>query len=160
MTWRLPLAAAVVVVVTAAEFLAVGHGSGCDPFGPTSNGQKPLDLAYLKAHSRHLTGSLALGSPQVTGQYQSRDPRNFAVEVSVAEYSIAVGFPTTDAQNPFYGMGPARRVIIVVSYGSFKWVFSGDFAAQPVGPMPYSVGMVAVDARDGTALTSHFPICR
>jgi hypothetical protein len=134
---------------------------GCQPFWPTPNRTKALDLAFLKAHSRPTQGSLVLTSPAVIQYFQSRDPRNFAVEVSVEEYGVAFGLPSSDAQNHFYRMSPARRVILVFSYGTFQWQLTGDFAAQTVPDfISYSVGMVGLDAHDGTVLTGEMPVCK
>lgn len=135
--------------------------AGCQPFLPTPNRTKPLDLAYLKAQSRHTEGNLDLSSPAVTRHFLSQDRRNFAVEVSVSEYSVAFGLPETDMQNPFYRMDPARRMILVVSYGHFVYVFAGDFAAQRApDPADYSVGAVALDAREGSVLTGIDAVCK
>lgn len=128
---------------------------------PTPNRTKALDLAYLKAQSRHTQGNLDLSSPAVTAHFLSQDRRNFAVEVSVSEYSVAFGLPQTDMQNPFYRMGPARRIILVISYGHFVYVFGGDFAAQRApDSASYSVGALALDARDGSVLTGIDAVCK
>jgi|GEM_PF-5582285 len=134
---------------------------GCQPFWPTPNRTKALDLSFLKAHSRPTQGNLAFTSPAVTQYFQSHDPRNFAVEVSVEEYSFAFGLPSSDARNPFYRLSPARRVILVFSYGTFEWHVGADFAAQAAPSVyPYSVGMVGLDAHDGTVLTGEMPVCK
>ena len=128
---------------------------------PTPNRTKALDLGFLRAHSRHTQGSLDLSSVAVTHHFQSEDARNFAIEVSVSEYSVAFGLPQTDMQNPFYLMDPGKRVILVVSYGHFVYVFNGDFAAQRApDPASYSVGALALDARDGSVLTGLMAVCK
>ena len=134
---------------------------GCQPFWPTPNRTKPLNLTYLKAHSHHADGSLSLSSPTVIGHFQSRDARNFAAEVSVAEYGVAFGLPNTDAQNVFYRMDPARRVILVTSYGTFEEPLTVVFSS-PTDPRstPYSVGVLGLDASNGTVLTAQMPICK
>jgi hypothetical protein len=153
-----------VIAAVAVTLLAVRPQphQGCQPFWPTPNRTNPLNLAYLKAHSQHTDGSLPLSSPTVTGHFQSRDPRNFAAEVSVAEYSVAFGLPATDMQNPFYRMAPARRLIVVVSYGSFQEPLNMEFGS-PADPraIPYSVGVLGLDASDGTLLTAaQIPVCK
>jgi hypothetical protein len=134
---------------------------GCQPFWPTPNRTKALDLGFLKAHSRRTQGSIALNSTEVTRYFQSRDPRNFAVEVSIAEYGVAFRLPNNDAQNHFYRLNPSQRVVLVFSYGPFDWRFGGDFAAQAAPrSIPYSVGMVGLDAKDGSLLADLTPVCK
>jgi hypothetical protein len=58
-------------------------------------------------------------------------------------------------------LSPARRVILVFSYGRFEWHLSADFAAQAAPDFyPYSVGMVGLDAHDATILTAQTPVCK
>jgi len=152
----------VAVVGATMLFLWPQPHQGCEPFWPTPNRTRGLDLGFLRAHSEHTQGSLELKSPAVTQHFQSHDPRNFAAEVSVAEYSVAFGLPNTDAQNPFYGKDPRLRVIVVTSYGSFGYRLGFTELAPPSGsdPVPYSVGVQGLNAADGTVLTGDMPVCK
>jgi hypothetical protein len=140
----------------------------CEPVFPSPNLRHGLDLSYLKAHNHHTPGSIALDSAPVKSLFISRDPRNFAVEVSVGEYSTAFGLPATDAQNIFYGHDPAyrndplRRVVLGFSRGEFDWKFAGDTAASGPGTLhwPYRVGMGAVDAQTGRLIVDQTPACK
>jgi hypothetical protein len=165
--WRRGGVLAAALLAAASVFvLLIGPGqasSACQPVFPAPNRPNGLDLAYLKAHSQHMAGDLALGSAAVTNRFTSRDPRNFAVDVSVGEYATAFGLPATDAQNVLYGLDPGRRVILVFSYGDFVWTFSGDSAASvPHQPRdePYRVGMAAVDAQTGSLSFGQTPVCK
>jgi hypothetical protein len=140
----------------------------CEPVFPSPNRPHGLDLSYLKAHNHHTAGNVALDSAQVKSLFISHDPRNFAVEVSVGEYSVAFGLPATDAQNIFYGHDPAyrndpsRRVILGFSRGEFDWKFAGDTAASGSGTLhwSYRVGMGAVDAQTGNVIVDQTPVCK
>ena len=147
--------------------LVVGNGlvttpTECQPVWPTLNNPNGLKLSYLKVHSYHAAGSIALDSPSVVAQFTSADPRNFAAEESIADYSTAFGLPVTDAQNRFYGFDPSRRVILIFSYGVFDWKFSGDTAAGGGTGLDkqYRVGMSAIDAQAGNILFGQIPVCR
>ena len=116
----------------------------------------------MKAKNHEAAGTIGLGSEPVTARFISSDSRNFAVQVSVDEYSRAFGLPATDAQNIFYGSDPSRRVILVFSYGRFDWTFSGDTAASARGVrnVPYSVAMAALDPQTGYVIIERVPTCK
>ncbi|HET9850002.1 MAG TPA: hypothetical protein VFR68_15810 [Candidatus Dormibacteraeota bacterium] len=152
------------VLVSIAVALALQSGptvGDCQPVFPTANAPHVLDLAYLKARNYQAAGTIDIGSDVVNSHFQSGDSRNFAVQVSVAEYSAAFGLPATDAQNIFYGSDPARRVILVFSYGSFVWHFSGDTAAGGgVSDKDFHVAMAALDAKTGDLINDQVPTCK
>src|SRR5438309_6391534 len=169
---RLPALLGGVLIAGLAATLWLGRAQtvsdACHPVFPAPNRPNGLDLAYLKAYDQHTPGNRALDSESVTSRYLSRDPRNFAVEVSVGEFGNAFGLPATDAQNIFYGQDPtyrsdpSRRVILVFSYGAFDWPFSGDTAAGASGSLntPYRVAMGAIDAQTGSVIVDRTPACK
>jgi hypothetical protein len=169
---RLPALLGGVLIAGLAATLWLGRAhavsEACEPVFPTPNRPNGLDLAYLKAYDHHMPGNVALDSEAVTSRYISRDPRNFAVEVSVGEFANAFGLPATDAQNIFYGQeptyrnDPSRRVILVFSYGAFDWTYTGDTAAGASGSLNkrYRVAMGAIDAQSGSVIVDQTPACK
>jgi hypothetical protein len=139
----------------------------CEPVFSSPNRLHGLDLAYLKGHNHHTSGSVALDAAAVKSLFVSHDPRNFAVEVSVGEYGAAFGLPATDAQNIFYGHDlyrndPSRRVVLAFSRGDFEWKFTGDTAASGSANvhLSYRVAMGAVDAQSGSVIVDQTPACK
>jgi hypothetical protein len=139
--------------------------AACPTIWALPDPSRPRDVDYLRSHNRQTSGNLNLRDKAVTNQFASSDPRNFASEVSLAEYAVAMSVPLTDAQSEFYGAtNPDRRIIVVLSYGQFDEQIANGFAAQPLPPggvhVAYQVRAAALDAQTGSLIFDQLPVCR
>jgi hypothetical protein len=139
--------------------------NACKTIWALPDPSRPRDVDYLRSHNRHASGNLELKAAAVTNQFASSDPRNFASEVSLAEYAVAMSVPLTDAQSEFYrATDPDRRIIVVVSYGHFDYQIANGFAAQavPTGGVhvAYQVRAALLHAQTGSLIFDQLPVCR
>jgi hypothetical protein len=153
--------------VAATIVLLVGPAlsGSCDPIWALPDPTRHRNVGYLRTHNFHTSGNLNLEAAAVTAEFVSVDPRNFATEVSLADYAVAMSIPLTDEQSEFYGApDPNRRIIVVVSYGHFDYPLANGFAAQqlPEGGVHvgYQVRAAALDAHDGSVLSEPIAVCR
>jgi hypothetical protein len=152
------IAAALVIVLHLAPPIA------CKTIWALPDPSRPRDVNYLRSHNQPASGNLDLKSTAVTKWFATSDPRNFASEVSLAEYAVAMSIPLTDAQSEFYRTtDPDRRIIVVVSYGHFDYQIANGFAAQAVPKggvhVAYQVRAAVLDAQTGSLIFDQLPVC-
>jgi hypothetical protein len=143
----------------------VAPPGGCKTIWALPDPSRARDVDYLRSHNRHASGDLNLKDEAVTNRFASSDARNFASDVSLTEYAVAMSVPLTDAQSEFYGAtDPDRRITVVVSHGHFDQLIANGFAAQHLPPggvyVAYQVRAAALDAQTGSLIFDQLPVCR
>jgi hypothetical protein len=145
--------------------LQLAPPAACPTIWALPDPSRPRDVDYLRSHNRQAPGNLNPSDKAVTNRFASSDARNFASDVSLAEYAVAMSVPLTDAQSEFYGAtDPDRRIIVVVSYGNFDYQVANGFAAQAVPKggihVAYQVRAALLDAQTGSLIFNDVPLCR